>query len=207
MVGPGTPIYAENPIPEKITAIDTGIVEFEVLNPEKLLRPGVYVNVLLVLKKFIEAVLVPENAIVLRDDKQVIFSLRQGSTCHAVKIPVTVYPGGGPYEIESSITGWVEDAVSTKTRGRDARQLIENKIIHEPEKSNVWRMQGRILAILVLLFFLRNLRSPVIISVVIPVSLVTTFSLMNFGGLTINIVSLMGITLGEGIFLDNSIDF
>lgn len=65
--------------------------------------------------------------------------------------------------------------------------------------------QGGILAILVLLFFLRNVRSTLIISIVIPVSLIATFSLMNFGGLTLNIVSLMGITLGVGMFVDNSI--
>lgn len=65
--------------------------------------------------------------------------------------------------------------------------------------------QGGLLAILVLLFFLRNIRSTLIISVVIPVSVITTFSLMDFGGLTMNIVSLMGITLGVGMFVDNSI--
>ncbi len=65
--------------------------------------------------------------------------------------------------------------------------------------------QGGILAILVLLLFLRNVRSTLIISIVIPVSLIATFSLMNFGGLTLNIISLMGITLGVGMFVDNAI--
>lgn len=65
--------------------------------------------------------------------------------------------------------------------------------------------QGGILAILVLLFFLRNIRSTIIISAVIPVSLIATFSLMNFGGLSLNIISLMGITLGVGMFVDNAI--
>jgi HAE1 family hydrophobic/amphiphilic exporter-1 len=65
--------------------------------------------------------------------------------------------------------------------------------------------QGGLLAILVLLFFLRNIRSTLIIAVVIPVSVITTFSLMDFGGLTMNIISLMGITLGVGMFVDNSI--
>ncbi len=65
--------------------------------------------------------------------------------------------------------------------------------------------QGGILAILVLLFFLRSIRSTLIISVVIPVSLIATFSLMNFAGLSLNIISLMGITLGVGMFVDNAI--
>lgn len=65
--------------------------------------------------------------------------------------------------------------------------------------------QGGLLAIVVLLLFLRNIRSTLIISVVIPVSVIATFSLMDFGGLTINITSLLGITLGVGMFVDNSI--
>ena len=65
--------------------------------------------------------------------------------------------------------------------------------------------QGGILAVFVLLIFLRNIRSTLIISIVIPVSLIATFSLMKFGGLSLNIVSLMGITLGVGMFVDNAI--
>ncbi len=65
--------------------------------------------------------------------------------------------------------------------------------------------QGGLLAVLVLLFFLRSIPSTLIISVAIPVSVVATFSLMNFAGITMNIVSLMGITLGVGMFVDNSI--
>lgn len=65
--------------------------------------------------------------------------------------------------------------------------------------------QGGFLAVLVLLLFLRNLRSTLIAAVVIPFSVVVTFSLMDFGGLSMNMVSLMGITLGVGMFVDNSI--
>jgi len=65
--------------------------------------------------------------------------------------------------------------------------------------------QGGLLAVLVLLFFLRSIPSTLIISIAIPVSVVATFSLMNFAGISMNIVSLMGITLGVGMFVDNSI--
>ncbi|MFP4364782.1 MAG: efflux RND transporter permease subunit [Spirochaetia bacterium] len=65
--------------------------------------------------------------------------------------------------------------------------------------------QGGLLAIVVLLLFLRNVRSTMIISVVIPISVIATFALMSFANLTINIVSLMGITLGIGMFVDNAI--
>ena len=65
--------------------------------------------------------------------------------------------------------------------------------------------QGGLLAILVLLFFLRNVRSTVIVATVIPVAVIATISLIDFGGMTLNITSLMGITLAIGMFVDNSI--
>ena len=65
--------------------------------------------------------------------------------------------------------------------------------------------QGGLLAIIVLLAFLRNLRSTFIIAAVIPAAVVVTFSLIDFGGLTINITTLLGMTLAIGMFVDNAI--
>lgn len=65
--------------------------------------------------------------------------------------------------------------------------------------------QGGILAIIVLLIFLRNVRSTVIVSMAIPLSVIATFSLIDFGGMTLNITSLLGITLAIGMFVDNAI--
>ena len=45
-------------------------------------------------------------------------------------------------------------------------------------------LYGGSLAVLVLLFFLRNLRSTVVISLAIPISVVATFALLYFGGFT-----------------------
>ena len=65
--------------------------------------------------------------------------------------------------------------------------------------------QGGLLAVLVLLFFLRNLRSVGIVAVSIPVSVIATFLLMDLAGIDLNIMSLAGLTLGVGMFVDNSI--
>lgn len=66
-------------------------------------------------------------------------------------------------------------------------------------------IQGGFLAIFILLIFLRNIRSTLIVSIAIPVSIIATFSLMNFAHITMNMLSLMGITLGVGMFVDNAI--
>jgi len=64
---------------------------------------------------------------------------------------------------------------------------------------------GGILAVIVLLVFLRNLRSTIIIATAIPISIVATFALLYFGGFTLNIMTLGGLALGIGMLVDNAI--
>ena len=61
------------------------------------------------------------------------------------------------------------------------------------------------IAILVLLFFLKDPRSTLIIGVSIPISVVATFFLMYRTGTTLNIMSLGGLALGVGMLVDNAI--
>lgn len=64
---------------------------------------------------------------------------------------------------------------------------------------------GILLAILVLLFFLRRISTTLVISIAIPISIIATFTLMYFKGLTLNIMTLGGLTLGAGMLVDNAI--
>ncbi|MCB5250721.1 MAG: efflux RND transporter permease subunit [Candidatus Cloacimonadales bacterium] len=64
---------------------------------------------------------------------------------------------------------------------------------------------GGILAILVLLFFLRNIKSTLVIATSIPISITATFGLLYFNGFTLNLMTLGGMALGIGSLLDNSI--
>ncbi len=64
---------------------------------------------------------------------------------------------------------------------------------------------GGLLAGLVLLFFLRHVRSTVVIALSIPISVVATFALVYFGGMTLNLMTLGGLALGVGMMVDSSI--
>jgi HAE1 family hydrophobic/amphiphilic exporter-1 len=61
------------------------------------------------------------------------------------------------------------------------------------------------LTVLVLLVFLRNIRSSLIVGISIPVSMVLTFSVMDAAGVTFNIISMAGLALAVGMLVDNSI--
>lgn len=64
---------------------------------------------------------------------------------------------------------------------------------------------GAVLAIAILLIFLKNITPTLIIAVSIPFSVISTFVLMYFSGITLNIISLGGLALGVGMMVDNSI--
>ncbi|MBR1506959.1 MAG: efflux RND transporter permease subunit [Eubacterium sp.] len=64
---------------------------------------------------------------------------------------------------------------------------------------------GAILAIGVLIIFLRDVRPTIIIACAIPLSLVFAVVLMYFTGITLNIISMSGLALGIGMLVDNSI--
>ncbi len=66
-------------------------------------------------------------------------------------------------------------------------------------------LYGGGLAVLVLLFFLRNIRSTVVIALAIPISVVATFALIYFGGYTLNLMTLGGLALGVGMMVDGSV--
>ncbi|MDG5768213.1 efflux RND transporter permease subunit [Balneolales bacterium ANBcel1] len=64
---------------------------------------------------------------------------------------------------------------------------------------------GGILAIIVLFAFLRNGSTTLIIGISIPISIIATFALLYFGGLTLNQMSFGGLALGVGLIVDNAI--
>lgn len=64
---------------------------------------------------------------------------------------------------------------------------------------------GGVLAVLVLLFFLRELRSTLVIAVAIPISLLATFVPLSMLDVSLNVMSLGGLALGVGMLVDNSI--
>jgi hydrophobic/amphiphilic exporter-1 (mainly G- bacteria), HAE1 family len=64
---------------------------------------------------------------------------------------------------------------------------------------------GIFLAVFVLMLFLRRVGPTAIVSIAIPISIVATFVLMYFTGLTLNIMTLGGLALGAGMLVDNAI--
>jgi hydrophobic/amphiphilic exporter-1 (mainly G- bacteria), HAE1 family len=85
--------------------------------------------------------------------------------------------------------------------GADQSRFIQASI--DEVLSNA--LVGGLIAMLVLLLFLKNLRSTLIIGLTIPISIVATFFLMVRTGTSLNVMSLGGLALGVGMLVDNAI--
>lgn len=83
----------------------------------------------------------------------------------------------------------------------DTSQFIKNAIRNVQTST----IMGGILAVLILLFFLRSERSTLVIATSIPISIIATFALVYFTGYTLNIMTFGGLALGVGMLVDNAI--
>ncbi|HYG69520.1 MAG TPA: efflux RND transporter permease subunit, partial [Anaeromyxobacteraceae bacterium] len=83
----------------------------------------------------------------------------------------------------------------------DGSRYIEHSIAAVQEDLLV----GAILAVLIVLLFLRNWRSTIIAAIALPTSVVGTFAAMHALGFTFNIVSMLALTLSIGLLIDDAI--
>lgn len=66
-------------------------------------------------------------------------------------------------------------------------------------------VQGGILAFLVLVIFLQDIGSSILVILIIPITIMATLTLMYFVGISLNVISLGGVALGVGMLIDNAI--
>lgn len=64
---------------------------------------------------------------------------------------------------------------------------------------------GGLLAVLILILFLKDWRPTAVVACSIPISIITAIVCMYFSGITLNVISLSGLALGVGMLVDNSI--
>ncbi len=64
---------------------------------------------------------------------------------------------------------------------------------------------GMVLSVLVLFYFLRDVRSTLMVSLAIPICFVMTLGCMYFFGISLNVLSMMGLLLAVGMLVDNAV--
>ena len=123
-----------------------------------------------------------------------------------VRVGVRKQTGANTVEVAEAIIQEVERINSERPDLNllvitDQSDFIKNSISNV-QQSAVW---GAFLAIFILYIFLRNGSTTWIIALAIPISIIATFALLYFNGLTLNQMSFGGLALGVGLIVDNSI--
>lgn len=135
----------------------------------------------------------PENIVRVNGKRSIGISVFKEMDYNTVKAVEGVRTSIG--KIRKSLPGYEIMVIS------DQATFINNSIGEVKNSA----LLGILLAVVVLFVFLRRVGTTLIVAVSIPVSIIATFSLMYFGGLTVNILTLGGLALGAGMLVDNSI--
>ncbi|MBE9528306.1 MAG: efflux RND transporter permease subunit [Proteobacteria bacterium] len=126
-----------------------------------------------------------------------------------IAVGVKPEPGVNILELTESVEAVIDEVNSVQLAGKgvyidwvyDQRPYINGAI--DLVRQNI--IIGGILAIIVLLLFLRSAASTLVVAVAIPISIFGTFIVMNGLGRNLNVVSLAGISFAVGMLVDNAI--
>jgi hydrophobic/amphiphilic exporter-1 (mainly G- bacteria), HAE1 family len=124
-----------------------------------------------------------------------------------VLLQVRRQSGTNTVEVVKEVKARLEEVKVTLPAGynvrlvRDTSEFIE-AAIHNVEEHLI---VGSILAALVVLLFLTNLRSTIIAAIAIPTSIIATFGLVWYMGFTLNMMTMLALTLSVGIVIDDAI--
>ncbi len=123
-----------------------------------------------------------------------------------LRVAIRKQPEANTVEVARAVLEEVE-AVNRALPAINVIPVIDQGNFIERSIANVSRsvLYGGALAVLVLLLFLRSLRSTAVIAMAIPISVIATFALIYFGGFTLNLMTLGGLALGVGMMVDSSV--
>lgn len=131
----------------------------------------------------------------VNDEEALAFSVMKQSDANTVEVADAVKKAmadiNAQYEDRGIEMNVIVDTSEYITEAMDT--VISNMVI------------GGILATLILLVFLRSIRTTLVIAFSMPIAIISTFTLMYFTGETLNVLSMGGLALGIGMMVDSSI--
>ncbi len=142
----------------------------------------------------------------VRDSTEDVRSVLRINGRPGVRLQVTKQSGTNTVQIAEGVRAEIE-RINREVPGvrltllDDSAKFIERSIHAVQEHV----MLGSGLVILIIFMFLRNFRSTLIVCTSIPISVVGTFALLYFGGLTLNTMTFGGLALGVGMIVDAAI--
>lgn len=162
----------------------------------------------------LENIVVAPGPVLLKDIATVFFDLKEETTFSRVNgkeaVSVALMNDSQANLIElSHRTLAVVDKLNEELADLDVEIVVQSNNAETMEKNidQIIRLAwiGGLLAILILWFFLKNIRLVLFIALSIPISVYTAFNFFYGFGITINSLTLVGMALAIGMLLDNSV--
>jgi HAE1 family hydrophobic/amphiphilic exporter-1 len=125
----------------------------------------------------------------------------------AVTLIVSKQSGQNTVAVARAVKERLKEIAPTLPPNYEVRIVGDNSIFIENALHSIEEhlIVGSFLAIIVVFFFLRNLRSTFIAALAIPTSIISTFALVYAMGYTLNTITMLALTLMVGIVIDDAI--
>lgn len=125
----------------------------------------------------------------------------------AIGLSIQKQSGGNTVQVAQAVKKAIRQLESNLPPGVSIEVAIDQSEYIEASIKGVFRdmMLGGLLAMLIIFIFMRSLRGTLVIGLTIPVAVITTFVLIYFNNLTLNMLTLGGLSLGVGRMVDDAI--
>jgi hydrophobe/amphiphile efflux-1 (HAE1) family protein len=141
------------------------------------------------------------------DGKKELESIARYEGEDLVALSIVKQGGTNTIQVVDAILKRMDAIRSTLPQGMELVMIRDNSQTIRTSVHSVTEhlVLGSVLAALVVLLFLGNLRSTIIAAVAIPVSVIGTFGLMFVQGYTLNVITLLALALAVGLVIDDAI--
>lgn len=125
----------------------------------------------------------------------------------AVTLEVVKKSGSNTIEVSHGVQAKLAELVPKLGHGANFEIIADQSVDIEANAHEVWIAiyYGGAMAILVILFFLLDLRGTLISALALPTSIIGTFAMMYMLGFSINMMTLMGMSLAIGLLIDDAV--
>ena len=122
----------------------------------------------------------------------------------ALSIDIMKASGGNTVQVARSVHKEVEALNAILPAGVEIHLIFDSSNFIQQSLSNIIEhgLLGASIATILMFMFFRSFRSTLVIVVVLPISVITTFTMMYFSGQTINMITMAGMLLGLGSLVD-----
>lgn len=134
-----------------------------------------------------------ENLSLINGNEGIMYSLSKQSDANIVTVTKNIRA-----EIDKILMDYSDIEIQMLTTTADYIETSVNNVVSTA-------FQSAFIAVFVLLIFLRDPKTSLIIGVSIPTSIVATFGMMYLKGMTLNTISMGGLVIGIGMLVDNSV--